>query len=162
MRAIVQRVSSATVEVQEKVVGSIGRGLVVFVGIGKNDKADDADYIAGKVLNLRIFPDSLGRFDKSCLDINASLLIVSQFTLYANTRKGRRPSFAGAALPEEARLAFELVVEQLRSSGLPVATGCFGQHMDVKLINQGPVTIWLDSNDRLLPREDKRTLESIC
>ena len=161
MRAIVQRVSSATAEVQEKVVGSIGRGLVVFVGIGKDDTADDADYIAGKVLNLRIFPDSLGRFDKSCLDINASLLIVSQFTLYANTRKGRRPSFFGAALPEEARLAFELVVQQLRSSGLPVATGCFGQHMDVKLINQGPVTIWLDSNDRLLPREEKRTLESI-
>ena len=162
MRAIVQRVSSATVEAQEKVVGSIGLGLVVFVGIGQQDKSDDADYIVGKVLNLRIFPDALGRFDKSCLDINASLLIVSQFTLYANTRKGRRPSFTGAALPAEARLAFELVVEQLRSSGLPVATGCFGQHMAVKLINQGPVTIWLDSNDRLLPREDKRTLESIC
>ena len=147
--------SSAAVEVQNKVVGRIGRGLVVFVGVGIDDNVDDADYIAEKILNLRIFPDPLGRFDKSSLDINAGLLIVSQFTLYANTRKGRRPSFSGAAPPEEAWGSFQLVVEQLRASGLRVATGCFGQHMAVKLINQGPVTIWLDSKDRLLPRNEK-------
>ena len=152
MRALVQRVASASVSVGDEVVGSIGSGLVVFLGISRRDEEEDSRYIVGKTLNLRIFPDDEGRFNRSALDVGAELLIVSQFTLYGDTRKGRRPSFSEAAAPEQAEPLFNQTVEMLAESGLRVQTGRFQAHMVVSIHNDGPVTIMLDSADRLRPR----------
>ena len=152
MRALVQRVSEASVSVADEVVGRIGAGLLVFIGLSREDSEGEAQYIVDKTLNLRIFPDETGRFDRSALDIGAELLIISQFTLYGDTRKGRRPSFARAAPPEQAGPLFDRTVELFAESGLKVETGRFQAHMDVAIHNDGPVTIMLDSADRARPR----------
>ena len=151
MRALVQRVAAASVTIGE-VVERIERGLVVFVGVGREDDEEDARYIVDKVVNLRIFEDDAGRFDRSALDVSAQLLVVSQFTLYGDLRKGRRPSFSGAAPPQEARALFERTVDVFRETGLVVRTGRFQERMMVDIRNDGPVTIWVDSADRHRPR----------
>lgn len=129
-------------------LGSIGAGLVLLIGICRDDDTDDADYIVGKAVNLRIFSDEQGRFDRSALDIGAELLVVSQFTLYADTRRGRRPSFSEAAAPEYAADLFARTLERFEQTGLKVQTGMFQAHMAVSIHNDGPVTIMLDSADR--------------
>ena len=151
MRALVQRVTRASVAVEE-VVGRIEKGLVVFVGIGQDDEDEDARYVVEKVVNLRIFDDEDGRFDVSALDAAAQLLVVSQFTLYADVRKGRRPSFTDAAPPEKAQALFERTVGLFRETGLQVETGRFQQRMVVDIQNDGPVTLMVDSADRHRPR----------
>ena len=133
-------------------VGAIGQGLLVFIAVAQEDGAADAEYIVDKVANLRVFPDDEGRFDRSALDLSAELLLVSQFTLYADTRRGRRPSFTSAASPETARTMFDELLARFRATGLTVATGVFQEHMDVSLVNDGPVTIWIDSQERQRPR----------
>ena len=125
--------------------GQIGHGLVVLLGVGTGDREGDAEYLADKVLNLRVFPDDAGQMNRSVLNVGGGLLVVSQFTLYGDARKGRRPSYIDAAAPEEANRLYERFVERLRPSRLPVATGVFRAMMDVALVNQGPVTILLDS-----------------
>ena len=152
MRAVVQRVSKASVAVGDEEVGRIGPGLLLLLGVSSNDGEEEARYIADKTLNLRIFPDSNGRFDRSALDIGAQVLVVSQFTLYGDTRRGRRPSFTGAAPPEQASSLVERTVALIADSGLRVETGRFQAHMAVSLVNDGPVTIMLDSDDRDRPR----------
>ena len=152
MRAVVQRVSKASVAVGDEEVGRIGAGLLVFLGVSSSDGEEEARYIADKTINLRIFPDDNGRFDRSALDIGAQVLVVSQFTLYGDTRRGRRPSFTGAAPPEQASSLVERTVALLADSGLHVETGRFQAHMAVSLVNDGPVTIMLDSDDRDRPR----------
>ena len=152
MRVLVQRVAKASVAVDPEVVGSIGPGLVVFVGISRDDGTDEAEHIVSKTVNLRIFNDEQGRFDRSALDIGAELLIVSQFTLYGDTRKGRRPSFVEAAPPDRAEELFDRTVALFRETGLPVETGRFRTHMVVSIDNDGPVTIMLDSADKERPR----------
>jgi D-tyrosyl-tRNA(Tyr) deacylase len=147
VKALLQRVSGASVSVAGEVVGSIGRGLVVFVGIANGDTGKDAQYLAQKLVNLRIFADDKEKFNLSALDIKAELLLVSQFTLLADARKGRRPSFTDAAPPAEAEKLFERFVEGVKASGLKVATGRFQQYMQVEIHNDGPVTIMLDSKD---------------
>ena len=148
MRAVIQRVRQASVSVAGEVVGEIGRGLVVLLAVGREDVPEDAAYVVDKTVNLRIFPDDAGRFDRSALDVGADLLLISQFTLYADTRKGRRPSFTEAAAPEVASAQFAAVVERFRATGLRVETGRFGEMMDVSLVNEGPVTIVIDSVER--------------
>jgi D-tyrosyl-tRNA(Tyr) deacylase len=145
VRAVVQRVAEASVRVGGEVAGSIGPGLVVLLGVGAGDTETDADYLADKVLNLRVFPDEAGQMNRSVIDVSGGLLVVSQFTLLGDVRKGRRPSYSEAAPPEEAQRLYEHLVSRLRPSGLPVATGVFRAMMDVALVNQGPVTILLDS-----------------
>ena len=145
VRAVVQRVSEASVRVDGEPVGEIGPGLVVLLGVGREDGQTDAEYLADKVLNLRIFPDESGQMNRSVLDVGGGLLVVSQFTLLGDVRRGRRPSYGEAAPPEEADRLYGHFVDQLRPSGLPVATGVFRAMMDVSLVNQGPVTILLDS-----------------
>ncbi len=157
MRALIQRVSRASVSVEGDRIASIGRGLVVFLGVGVADGEEEARYIADKVANLRIFDDAEGRFDGSAIDTGADLLVVSQFTLYGSTRKGRRPSFTQAAPPERAEPLVDRAVEMLREAGLAVAAGRFQAHMLVSLENDGPVTIMLDSDDRKLPRRGSST-----
>ena len=152
MRGLVQRVNKATVSAPGETLGSIGPGLVVFLGLGLGDTIEDARYVVDKVLGLRIFPDDAGRFDLSVRDISGGLLLVSQFTLYAETRRGRRPSFTGAMDPAEAAPLYERTVALFRASGCPVATGRFAAHMTVELHNDGPVTVMIDSADRLRPR----------
>ena len=151
MRALVQRVAGASVAVGEA-VEQIDRGLVVFVGVGQDDGEEDARYIVDKVVNLRIFEDEAERFDHSALDVSAQLLVVSQFTLYGDVRKGRRPSFSSAAPPQEARVLFEQAVDLFRETGLTVKTGRFQERMMVYIQNDGPVTIAIDSADRHRPR----------
>ena len=151
MRALVQRVARASVAVGE-VVGQIEKGLVVFIGVGQDDGDEDARYVVEKVVNLRIFDDEAGRFDISALDSAAHLLVISQFTLYADIRKGRRPSFTDAAPPEEAQATFERTVALFRETGLRVETGRYQQRMLVDIQNDGPVTIMVDSSDRHRPR----------
>jgi len=141
-------VSSASVKVDGRVTGSIQQGLVVFVGIGRTDNLSDASYIVNKVVNMRLFDNSDGMFDLSALDIHSQLLIVSQFTLYAQTHKGRRPSFMDAMPPGQARDLYEQTVELFQESGLAIEAGVFKSHMDVSLTNDGPVTIMVDSSDR--------------
>ena len=148
MRAVVQRVSCASVKVDDEVLGRIGPGLVVLVGVSRQDEDEDAQYLVSKAIKLRIFADEQGRFNRSALEIGAELLIVSQFTLYGDTRKGRRPSFIEAAPPEQAELPIARTVELFRESGLKVETGRFQAHMVVSIENDGPVTIMLDSADR--------------
>ncbi len=152
MRALVQRVVEASVLVDGQEVGRIGPGLVVFLGFAGDDEDSDSLYLVEKTVNLRIFADSENRFDRSALDVGADLLLVSQFTLYADTRKGRRPDFNRAAGAEQAREAYEKAVELFRNTGLTVATGRFQEYMQVLLQNDGPVTIMLDSADRNRPR----------
>ena len=152
MRALVQRVSQASVTVADETVGAIGAGLLVLLGFSAEDTHEDADYIVGKAINLRIFADEEGRFNRSALDVGAELLLVSQFTLYADTRRGRRPSFSSAAPPDKAEADFGRAVELFRQSGLRVETGVFQAHMMVHSTNDGPVTILLDSADRNRPR----------
>lgn len=146
MRALLQRVTSVSVTVEGEVVGEIERGLLVLVGIGAEDGPADVAAMAGKIANLRIFPDDQGRFNRSLLDTGGAALVVSQFTLYADTRKGRRPSFVHAAPPELAAPLVEQLADALRSLGATVALGRFGAKMQVALVNDGPVTIWLDDS----------------
>jgi D-tyrosyl-tRNA(Tyr) deacylase len=148
MRAVVQRVSSARVEVDGQVVGAIGRGLLVYLGFGRGDGAEDRAWMLSKITGLRIFEDDAGKMSRAVGDVGGALLLVSQFTLYADLRRGRRPSFDPAMPPDAARLAYEEAVREARATGLPVETGRFGAHMHVHSLNDGPVTFWLDSTDR--------------
>jgi D-tyrosyl-tRNA(Tyr) deacylase len=145
MKALVQRVSKASVSVNDDIVGEIGPGLVVFLGIAQGDSREDASYLANKVVNLRIFADESSKFALSGLETKGGVLVVSQFTLLADSRKGRRPSFTEAAPPDLARELYEFFVEQVRSTGLKVETGLFQEHMLVEIHNDGPVTISLES-----------------
>jgi D-aminoacyl-tRNA deacylase len=146
MRAVVQRVSRAKVTVQGQVTGEIGTGLLVLVGVGRGDSQAEADYLADKVAGLRIFEDRNGKMNCSVVEVNGSVLVVSQFTLYGDVRRGKRPSFDGAAPPEQARELYEYFVQRLSSAGLPCETGRFQEMMSVELVNEGPVTILLDSS----------------
>jgi D-tyrosyl-tRNA(Tyr) deacylase len=145
MRIVLQRVTRAHVDVAGETVGSIGAGLVILLGVTHRDTREDADYLASKATQLRIFPDKAGRMNQSLLDAGGALLVVSQFTLYGDCRKGRRPSFDQAAAPEQARGLYEYFVERLESSNATVATGVFQAEMEVHLVNDGPVTFVLDS-----------------
>lgn len=145
MKALLQRVTSASVSVDDRIVGQIGQGLVVFVGVAAGDTEADAQFLAQKTVDLRIFADETGRFNLSALDIKGELLVISQFTLLADTRKGRRPSFTDAAPPSEAEALFQRFVEQAGATGLKVETGRFQQYMHVEIHNDGPVTVLLDS-----------------
>jgi D-tyrosyl-tRNA(Tyr) deacylase len=145
VRAVVQRVSSASVRVDGETVGSCGSGLLVLVGVAREDTAATAARLAVKVARLRIFENDEGRFDRSLLDMSGEALVVSQFTLLADTRKGTRPSFSDAAAPEVAEPLVESVCDALRELGVPVETGVFGAKMEVELVNDGPVTIVLDT-----------------
>ena len=149
MRALVQRVREASVTVDGNVVGAIGAGMLLLVGITDGDSSDDRDWLAHKLVNLRIFDDDAGVMNKSIRDTGGDILAVSQFTLYASTRKGHRPSWSAAAPPEVAKPIFDAFVASLTGAlGKPVATGLFGAHMEVALVNDGPVTIGFDSRTR--------------
>ena len=152
MRALIQRVARASVLVNGAEVGRTGKGLVVLVGISREDSDEDARYLVERVVNLRIFPDDENRFNRSALDVGAEFLVISQFTLYADTRKGRRPDFTQAARPEEAEKLYQRAVEHFEESGLRVETGRFREHMLVDIQNDGPVTLMIDSADRFRPR----------
>ncbi|WP_234119432.1 D-aminoacyl-tRNA deacylase [Clostridium hydrogenum] len=145
MRAVVQRVISSSVEVQDKIIGKINAGINVLIGITEGDTYDDIKYIKDKIINLRIFEDESGKMNKSLKDINGELLIVSQFTLYADCRKGRRPNFMSALKGEEAEVLYNEFVKACRNEGLVVETGMFGAYMKVSIENDGPVTILIDS-----------------
>ncbi len=145
MRAILQRVTTGKVTIAGRVTGEINTGLVILLGVGTDDTEADLDRLINKIVNLRIFADAEGKFNLSALDVQAEMLIISQFTLYADCRKGRRPSFTEAARPELAAPLCELFVEKLRTLGCKVETGEFGADMLVEIHNSGPVTIWLDS-----------------
>jgi D-tyrosyl-tRNA(Tyr) deacylase len=145
MKALVQRVARASVSVNCKVVGKIGPGLVVFLGVAQGDVKEDAAYLANKVAHLRIFADQASKFSLSALDTRGDILIVSQFTLLGDTRKGRRPDFTAAAPLDLARQLYEFFVEQMRTTGLKVETGLFQEHMLVEIHNDGPVTVSLES-----------------
>ncbi|MBI2830936.1 MAG: D-tyrosyl-tRNA(Tyr) deacylase [Chloroflexi bacterium] len=147
MKALLQRVTRASVSVEGEVVGKIGRGLVVLAGVANGDTEKDAQYLAQKTAGLRIFADEAGKFNLSALDIKGELLLVSQFTLIADTRKGKRPSFTDAAPPDQAAKLFDIFVEEARKTGLKVETGQFQAHMLVEIHNNGPVTIMLDSRE---------------
>ncbi len=149
MRALVQRVSEASVTVDGRVTGAIGGGLLVFAGVTTDEQADDRDWLVRKIVQLRIFADDVGVMNRSVIDSGGDILAVSQFTLYASTRKGNRPSHTAAAPPEFAQPAFDAFVAALAAAlGRPVPTGIFGADMQVRLVNDGPVTIWLDSRAR--------------
>lgn len=145
MRAVVQRVTRARVSIDGQVAGEIGAGLLILLGVGRLDNPESAGYLAEKIANLRIFSDSAGKMNLSLLDNGGSVLVVSQFTLYGDTRGGRRPSYIEAASPEEANRLYEEFVRSMRALGLAVETGVFQAHMQVELVNDGPVTILLDS-----------------
>lgn len=145
MRAVVQRVRRASVTVDDRVVGAIGPGLLVLLGVGRGDTDGDAAYVAGKIHGLRLFADAEGRMNRSVTEAGGAVLVVSQFTLFGDCRRGRRPSYGAAAPPERARALYEALVARLRSAGLPVRTGEFQALMDVELVNDGPVTVLLDS-----------------
>jgi len=145
MRAVIQRVSSASVHVKDRRVGHIGRGLLVLLGVGRDDDESDVRFLADKCAGLRIFEDENGKMNLSVKDIGGAVLVVSQFTLYGDARRGRRPSFTDAAPPDIARPLCDLFTQLLDQAGLPTATGEFGAMMDVSLVNDGPVTILLDS-----------------
>jgi len=146
MRAVVQRVTSASVKVDGKVVGAIDKGLMVLLGVGQQDSEKDASYLVEKIASLRIFEDETGKMNRSVEEIGGAILAVSQFTLYGDCRKGRRPGFSAAAPPEPANQLYELFVSGLRQRGLNVATGIFQAEMAVQLVNDGPVTMLLDSH----------------
>jgi D-tyrosyl-tRNA(Tyr) deacylase len=145
LRAVVQRVGRASVSVDGKIVGQIESGLLVFVGVGQGDTQQDADYIATKILGMRIFQDDAGKMNLDVTQIDGSVLIVSQFTLFGDVRKGKRPDFAMAALPEDAKSLIEQIIQRINKADIPVQTGIFGAHMIVDIENDGPVTIMLDS-----------------
>lgn len=147
MRAVIQRVAAARVTVGDRLVGTIGSGLLVFLGIAASDTTAQADWLLDKLLGLRIFEGDDGKFDRSLRDVRGELMVVSQFTLLADTRKGRRPSFLDAARPESAIPLYNHLVARARSQGVTVATGEFGAHMRVELLNDGPVTIVLDTEE---------------
>jgi D-aminoacyl-tRNA deacylase len=148
MRAVVQRVSRATVTIDEKVTGEIGHGLLVLLGVGQSDNESDAEYCAEKICGLRIFEDDQGKMNRSLLDDGGSVLAVSQFTLYGDVRRGKRPSFDAAARPEGAKRLYEYFVERIRAAGLHCETGRFQEMMHVALVNEGPVTILIDSEKK--------------
>ena len=148
MRLVIQRVSEASVVVNGSTTGSIRTGLLILLGVAKSDTTGEADYLVDKVLRLRIFPDDAGKMNRSVEEANGALLIVSQFTLYADCRKGRRPSFDQAAPPDLAQSLYKYFVEAARRGPVPVETGLFQASMEVRLLNQGPVTIMIDSADR--------------
>jgi D-tyrosyl-tRNA(Tyr) deacylase len=145
MRAVVQRVSRAQVTVRSEIVGKIERGLLVLLGVAGTDGESDADYLAEKVTGLRIFEDQAGKMNRAVVEIGGAVLVVSQFTLYGDVRRGKRPSFDDAAQPEQARRLYEYFVERVRAAGLHCETGRFQEMMQVELVNDGPVTILLDS-----------------
>ena len=145
MRAVVQRVSRAQVTINGWIAGEIGLGLLVLLGVGRDDSESDVNYMAEKIAGLRIFEDADGKMNRSVLDVSGSVLAVSQFTLYGDVRRGKRPSFDDAAPPEPARRLYELFVEGIRATGLRCETGRFQEMMQVELVNEGPVTILLDS-----------------
>jgi D-aminoacyl-tRNA deacylase len=145
MRAVIQRVREAAVEVDGQTISRIGRGLLVLIGVSVHDGNRQADWMVEKLLGLRVFENAAGKFDASVLDVGGGVLVVSQFTLYADTRKGRRPSFTSAAPAALAEPVYEHVVAAIAARGVPVGTGRFGARMAVTLVNDGPVTIWLDS-----------------
>ena len=145
MRAVVQRATRGSVVVEDRVVGEIGRGLVVLLGVSIDDRTEDAEWMADKLLNLRIFSDDDDKMNESVLDVDGEVLVVSQFTLYGDARKGRRPSFVHAARGSEAESLYDSVVSGLRTAGVATATGEFGAMMQVDISNDGPVTILLDS-----------------
>ena len=144
MRALLQRVTSGKVSVNDQSIGSIGPGLVILLGIGHADGPAEAEFLAEKTATLRIFEDDAGKFNRSILDVNGEALVISQFTLYADTRKGRRPSFTDAAEPALAAPLVDRFAELLRRQGVPTQIGSFGAHMLVEIENDGPVTIWLE------------------
>jgi D-tyrosyl-tRNA(Tyr) deacylase len=148
MRVLLQRVSRAKVTVDGEVTGEIDQGLLVLLGAGEGDTDEDMEYVLDKTINLRIFADEDGKMNLSLEDIDAEMLVVSQFTLYADTRRGRRPSFVDAMGPKEADAMYEEFVSRARDRVRKVETGVFGAMMDVELVNDGPVTIWIDSRDR--------------
>lgn len=145
MRFLIQRVTRACVRIDGKLEAAIGRGLLVLIGISATDGTAEADYLADKLINLRVFPDNESRMNRSAADINAALLLVSQFTLYGDCRKGRRPSFDAAAPADKARQLYEYVAAKVRETGLVTETGVFQAHMEVELVNDGPVTLLLES-----------------
>ena len=149
MRAVIQRVSEASVEISDEVVGKIGAGLLVLLAVARDDERGDADYLAEKITNLRIFADDEGKMNRSLLDTGGAMLVVSQFTLYGDVRRGRRPSYSDAAEPEKANELYEYFVERVRSLGVKVQTGVFQAMMKVRLVNDGPVTILLDSQKKV-------------
>jgi D-tyrosyl-tRNA(Tyr) deacylase len=144
MRALIQRVSQASVTVDQQIISSIGKGLLILLGVGHGDGDEQALFLAEKTANLRIFEDEQGKTNLSILDVKGDAIVVSQFTLYADTRKGRRPSFIDAAVPDIAEPLVNRFVELLRGHGVPTQTGQFGAHMEVEIHNDGPVTIWLE------------------
>jgi D-tyrosyl-tRNA(Tyr) deacylase len=148
VRALLQRTSGASVAVDGEEIGAIEAGLVVFLGVGPSDDDATADALARRIVELRIFRDAEGRTNSSLIDVGGSVLLVSQFTLFADTRRGRRPGFTGAAPPEQAERLYERTAAALRALGATVATGRFGAEMAVQLTNDGPFTIWLDTDDR--------------
>jgi D-tyrosyl-tRNA(Tyr) deacylase len=148
VRALLQRTTGARVRVAGEVVGEISQGLVVFVGVGPGDDDAVADRLARRITELRLFRDDEGRTNRSLLDVGGGALVVSQFTLFADTRRGRRPGFTGAASPELAERLYERLAASLRAHGITVATGRFGAEMTVELVNDGPFTLWLDTDDR--------------
>ncbi len=145
MKILIQRVHRAKVTINGKITGSINNGLLLLIGIAQNDLEKDLDYMAEKCVNLRIFNDDNAKMNRSLLDVNGEILAISQFTLLANTRKGRRPSFIDAAVPEKGKLLYEKFVEKLKDYNIKVACGIFGAMMDVELVNNGPVTIMVES-----------------
>lgn len=149
---MVQRVSQARVVVAGETVGQIGLGLLVLLGVGRGDTPDDAAYLARKIAGLRVFADEEGKMNLALAEVGGEVLVVSQFTLYGDTRKGNRPSFVGAAPPDEGKRLYERFCDLLAAQGLHVETGVYQAHMEVHLINDGPVTLWLDSAERLQPR----------
>lgn len=148
MRAMLQRVRRASVTVDDSTVGSIGHGLLVFVGVGEGDDREDLDDLVDTIVHLRIFADDDGKMDRSILDVGGEMLVVSQFTLYADTSRGRRPSFTDAMGPGPAEEMYEEFVDRVREFDIEVESGVFGRMMDVELVNDGPVTIWLDSDEK--------------
>ena len=148
MRILIQRVKKARVRVSEQEVGAIGRGLLLFVGVSADDMDEDIDYLQRKVLGMRLFSDEAGKMNLCLGQVQGELLCVSQFTLFARTKKGNRPSFVDSALPEKAKQLYEALVAAFQKQGVKVYTGIFGAHMEVESINDGPVTIWMDSRDR--------------
>ena len=150
MKALIQRVDKASVAVDGEIVGKIAQGLVVLVGVAAGDTENDIDYIVDKIVNIRIFSDADDKFNLSVANIKGDLLVISQFTLLADVRKGRRPSFIAAAPPNEAEYLFNLLVKRLYSSGLKINTGHFKKHMIIEIINNGPVTIMIDSKEKVI------------
>lgn len=155
MRALIQRVREARVEVEGRLTGQIGIGILVLLGVAATDTEKDVDYLARRVAGLRIFPDETGKMNRSLLDMKGAALVVSQFTLYGDCRKGMRPSYDRAARPEHARRLYEYFIEQLGQAGIDVKTGIFQAHMEVYLVNDGPVTLICESDQSIVASSDK-------